>query len=74
MEGNMGNLECEELILEKFYFQICQGGIIGQNMAILDIFMVWEGTYAYEGPSLGIWKVIWVVEEIILEKRLFLDI
>ena len=57
----MGNLECEELILEKGYFQICQGGIFGRKMAILDIFMVWEGTYAYEGPSLGIWKVIWEV-------------
>ena len=37
-------------------------------MAILDIFMVWEGKYAYEGPSLGIWKVIWVVWKL---KKLF---
>ena len=37
-------------------------------MAILDIFMVWEGKYAYEGLSLGIWKVIWVVWKL---KKLF---
>jgi hypothetical protein len=39
--------------------------------------MVCEGKHAYEGLSLGIWKVIWVVsegEEIILEKSLFIEL
>ena len=57
----MGNYECEGTNFGKSYFWICKDGIFGQKMAILDIFMVWEGKYAYEGLSLGIWKVIWVI-------------
>jgi hypothetical protein len=37
------------------------GWIFGRKMAILGILMVCEGKYAYEGLSLGIWKVIWVI-------------
>jgi hypothetical protein len=34
-----------------------------------DILMVYEGKNVYEGLSLGIWKVIWVVRKV---KKLFL--
>ena len=51
-------------ILEKAIFGFVRMVYSGKKwlfQAKKDVLMVCEGKYAYEGPSLGIWKVIWVI-------------